>query len=162
MVVYIIAIVVSLLLALVIINVVGIVIRRRKSVMYIKKSLDMANLPIITFKNGDDDINFLLDTGSDVSYIDKTSLENYDYEETDITTVFYGMEGAETFGEHCFMTVSFKEYIFNLEFSIADLKSIFDIVEKSSGIRIHGILGSNFLKEYKYVLDFKDLKVYIK
>ena len=45
---------------------------------------------------------------------------------------------------------------------ISDLDKPFNNIKKESGVTIHGILGNNFFKKYKYVLDFDKLIAYSK
>ena len=45
-------------------------------------SINKAGVPIVTFKNGDQNLNFLLDTGSDMSHIDTSIIESLEDVET--------------------------------------------------------------------------------
>jgi hypothetical protein len=45
---------------------------------------------------------------------------------------------------------------------VVDLKDAFDNIKSEHGVTIYGILGSDFLSKYKYILDFKDNIAYIK
>ena len=38
----------------------------------------------------------------------------------------------------------------------------FSNMKKDHGVNLNGLIGSKFFNEYKYVLDFKDLKAYCK
>ena len=35
-------------------------------------------------------------------------------------------------------------------------------IEKCIGVKINGLLGTDFLQKYKYTIDFKTLEVYVK
>ena len=45
----------------------------------LKEALDLTGLPIVTFKNNSRNFNFLLDTGSNDSYVDSSILGKLDY-----------------------------------------------------------------------------------
>ena len=42
-------------------------VRKKSSEISFREAMDLAELPVITFYNGDKKINFLLDTGSNIS-----------------------------------------------------------------------------------------------
>jgi hypothetical protein len=56
----------------------------------------------------------------------------------------------------------YKNNEFTTELVIADLENAFSNVKRDFGVNITGILGSDFLSKYKYVMDFKDNIAYIK
>jgi predicted aspartyl protease len=41
-----------------------------------------------------------------------------------------------------------------------DLESVFEDVKNRTGVEISGILGNDFLKRYKYIIDYKHQKIY--
>jgi hypothetical protein len=133
-----------------------------KTKMSFKESMDLAELPIVTFYQDDIKLNFLLDTGSNVSYINESILPAIKYTKTNESKSTIGVEGIPLQSEYCMIKISYKEKQFEDKFSILDLSSAFDTVKQDSGVQIHGILGSKFFEKYKYILDFKDLIAYIK
>ena len=133
-----------------------------KTKMSFKESMDLAELPIVTFYQDNIKLNFLLDTGSNVSYINESILSAIKYTKTNESKSTIGVEGIPLHSEYCIIKISYKEKQFEDKFSILDLNNAFDTVKQESGVQIHGILGSKFFEKYKYVLDFKDLIAYIK
>lgn len=137
--------------------------RKNRSKISFKESMDLTELPVVTFYNGDKKLNFLLDTGSNLSHINSSVLTNLEYERTDNSTEIVGMEGNSLeCSSFCKMNISYKNQKFNEEFSIIDLDKAFETVKKESGVQIHGILGSRFFEKYRYILDFNELIAYIK
>ena len=130
--------------------------------MSFKEAMDLVELPVVTFYNGDTKLNFLLDTGSNVSYINSSIIPLLVHEKTDTEMNTIGIEGNKVSNQFCKMSVTYKNQVFEEEFSIADLDEAFGVVKQESGVQIHGILGSKFFERYKYVLDFKELTAYIK
>lgn len=127
-----------------------------------RESMNLTELPVVTFYNKDRKLNFLLDTGSNISHINKSSLPSLEYEKTNTQAETMGFEGNKVNSEFCKMTIYYKDQKFEEEFSITDLDGAFDIIKKENGVQIHGILGSKFFEKYKYILDFKELIAYIK
>ena len=136
--------------------------KRNNSKISFKEAMDLVELPVVTFYNGDTKLNFLLDTGSNVSYINSSIIPLLVHEKTDKEMNTIGIEGNKVSNQFCKMSVTYKNQVFEEEFSIADLDEAFGVVKQESGVQIHGILGSKFFERYKYVLDFKELIAYIK
>ena len=136
--------------------------KRNNSKISFKEAMDLVELPVVTFYNGGTKLNFLLDTGSNVSYINSSIIPFLVHEKIDKEMNTIGMEGNKVSNKFCKMSVTYKNQVFEEEFSIANLDEAFGVVKQESGVQIHGILGSKFFERYKYVLDFKELTAYIK
>lgn len=137
-------------------------VRKKSSEISFREAMDLAELPVITFYNGDKKINFLLDTGSNISYLNESIVSSLVTESTGEESNIIGIEGNKVNCKICKMIIRRKNQEFKEEFSIADLDKAFSIVKKESGVQIHGILGSRFFEKYKYVLDFKDYVAYVR
>lgn len=137
-------------------------VRKKSSEISFREAMDLAGLPVITFYNGDKKINFLLDTGSNISYLNESIVSSLVTESTGEESNIIGIEGNKVNCKICKMIIRRKNQEFEEEFSIADLDKAFSIVKKESGVQIHGILGSRFFEKYKYVLDFKDYIAYVR
>lgn len=137
-------------------------VRKKSSEISFREAMDLAELPVITFYNGDKKINFLLDTGSNISYLNESIVSSLVTESTGEESNIIGIEGNKVNCKICKMIIRRKNQEFEEEFSVADLDKAFSIVKKESGVQIHGILGSRFFEKYKYVLDFKDYIAYVR
>lgn len=162
MVVIIIICVIILIITAVIITGILAGIKKKNSEISFREAMDLAELPVITFYNGDRKINFLLDTGSNISYLNKSIVSSLVVESTGEESNIIGIEGNKVNCKICKMIIKRKNQEFEEEFSIADLNKAFRIVKEESGVQIHGILGSRFFEKYKYVLDFKDYIAYVR
>lgn len=158
----IVGVVILVLVIAFIINTIDDIRKRNNSKISFKEAMDLVELPVVTFYNGDTKLNFLLDTGSNVSYINSSIIPLLVHEKTDKEMNTIGIEGNKVSNQFCKMSVAYKNQVFEEEFSIADLDEAFGVVKQESGVQIHGILGSKFFERYKYVLDFKELIAYIK
>ena len=158
----IVGVVILVLVIAFIINTIDDIRKRNNSKISFKEAMDLVELPVVTFYNGDTKLNFLLDTGSNVSYINSSIIPLLVHEKTDKEMNTIGIEGNKVSNQFCKMSVAYKNQVFEEEFSIADLDEAFSVVKQESGVQIHGILGSKFFERYKYVLDFKELTAYIK
>ena len=122
------------------------------------------NIPIASFQQGDKDICFLLDTGSDDNVINKSALSYVDHQMDDDParrTTLSGVNGT-TEVEHCSVVFSCEDETYKVGFLIADLDEAFGAIKKGHSITIHGILGSKFLRTHNVIMDFKNLVAYSK
>ena len=158
----IVCVVILVLVIVFITNTINDIRKRNNSKISFKEAMDLVELPVVTFYNGDTKLNFLLDTGSNVSYINSSIIPLLVHEKTDKEMDTIGIEGNKVSNQFCKMSVTYKNQVFEEEFSIANLDEAFGVVKQESGVQIHGILGSKFFERYKYVIDFKELIAYIK
>lgn len=131
--------------------------------MSFRESMNLVELPVITFCNGTNKLNFLLDTGANMCVINSRVLNSLKYEKiSNESGYMYGMEGNIIEVEYISMEFTYNDKPYKSTFQVVDMQESFDKVKQESGVTIHGILGSKFFEEYKYVLDFKELIAYSK
>ena len=133
-----------------------------KYALSFRDSMDLVDLPVVTFYNGHKKFNMLLDTGSTECIISREYLNNLIYEGTGMSREMFGMEGETVVNPIVSSTISYSGLKFDVEFLAADMSQAFGMIKKENGVTIHGILGSNFFARYKYVLDFDKLMFYKK
>lgn len=133
------------------------------SQMSFKEAMDLTDLPVVTFYQGDKKINFLLDTGSNDSLINGDAVKKLElaYEKTQSISEVYGI-GGKTVVSHVNINFEYKNIKFKYNFQVANLTPTFDVIKQETGVVIHGILGSCFFKEFKYILDFDKFVAYSK
>lgn len=126
-----------------------------------KESMDLVELPIVTFMNNGKKLNFLLDTGATYSSINEAALEVLSYEKTEERGFGIGIEGSvqENRG-YIRMNVDYRSQSYEEDFQVVDLSQAFGVVKQECGINLHGILGNTFFQKYRYVLNFDELVAY--
>lgn len=127
----------------------------------IKNPINMVGLPLMTFYNNGRSLNFLIDSGSSMSLIDKNIVCDYIHEPLEEKNSIYGMDGIKSTCEKCkiyFTNDENKE--FEETFIIQDMSTAFGYLQKEDNTKIHGILGTTFFVKYKYVIDFRNFQVY--
>lgn len=136
--------------------------QKKRENMSFREAMDLVELPVVTFYNKDAKLNFLLDTGSDLSYINKSILPSLEYKEVNESRNIISVGGnSQTLG-CCDMAVTYKNQKFIDRFYISDLDEAFGAIKAETGVQIHGILGSKFFTKYRYILDFENLVAYSK
>lgn len=131
-----------------------------KTKISFKEGLDLTDLPIVTFKQGDKKLHFLLDTGSNISYINSAVIDEIDAEDSNYCSSTVGVGGNSIETKHYNIKIGYRDQEFVEEFGALDLNDSFACIEKESGIKLHGILGNKFFEKYKYILDFRELIAY--
>lgn len=126
-----------------------------------KQSLELTGLPIMTFEVGGYSLNFILDSGSDSNLLDSTVLEYLDISRTGEAFEIFGIDGIKSQLDQAELSLNFDGYEFKDTFNIMDMKQSFNNIKQSCGANIHGLIGSSFLRKYRYKIDFDKLKTYI-
>ena len=126
------------------------------------QGFDLTGMPVITLYQGEEKYNFLLDTGSNNSVINKKVLERMEYEPIEEENQVIGSEGNPKMVDACMIRLSYKDKEFYYKYLINDLDKAFEHVKKTTGVTLHGLIGAKFFNAYKYVLDFDELIAYSK
>ena len=133
---------------------------KEKTKISFKEGLDLTELPIVTFKQGDKKLHFLLDTGSNISYINNEVINDIEVEDLNTSSNTVGVGGNDMETKHYNIKIGYRDQEFVEEFGALDLSAAFASIEAESGIKLHGILGNKFFEKYKYILDFRELIAY--
>lgn len=134
-----------------------------QDIMSFQQSFDLTGLPIVTLQQGENKFNFLLDTGANNNIIDKRVLKDIEYTlNKDMKSNLSGLEGTKNVVDICNISFSYKDKEFPFFYLINDMEVIFNDIKQTTGVTLHGILGSSFFNKYKYVIDFKELIAYSK
>lgn len=125
-----------------------------------RESMDLLDLPVITFMNNGKKLNFLLDTGSSHSSINLYAVEGLQGKKLDEISFFIGVDGKKQETQWMTAPVTYKERDYEEDFQVHDLSEAFGVLKEEYGVNLHGILGNTFFQKYKYVLNFKELVAY--
>lgn len=122
--------------------------------------LNKTKLPIIPVEMEDKHLCFIIDTGSTCSLIDSNVVEYF----KDIVTPardynISGIDGTKHKVDVVTLPFSFEGQSYSLKFCVKPLLEAFKDIETESGIQAHGLLGTDFLLKYKWVIDFNRLEI---
>lgn len=138
------------------------ILGKHNNVMSFKAGFDLTDMPVITLYQGDKKFNFLLDTGSTDSIIDSNILKEIDYKVKNTVSNLFGMEGQTKQVKSCEITLYFGNKGYTYDYLINDMSQAFGQIKDSTGVNLHGIIGSKFFNKFRYVLDFAELIAYSK
>lgn len=134
-------------------------ITSKRDAKILKFNVADANTPILTVKQDDIELNFIIDTGSSVSAIDTSALNQICSQKLKKSTNVVGIEG--TFMEvDCYeIPFSYNDYEYNHTFVAKDFTAAFtplvDVIKKP----IHGLIGSDFCDQHGFIIDFQNCTI---
>lgn len=118
-------------------------------------------LPILALKNNNNWLYFIVDTGSNISMLagmwyDKIKIKK-EYEDPDLSTT--GIGGTISYSKQVLAEFEDVNGIhFNIEFSMSEqLNDVASAVKGAASIEIAGLLGTDFLCNNGYIIDFNSL-----
>ena len=115
-------------------------------------------LPIILVEIEDKYLCFILDTGSTCSLIDSTVVEYFkDIVEPLGDYCISGIEGTKHKVDIVALPFNFEGQIYKPKFCVRPLLDAFKSIEEENGIQVHGLLGTDFLLENQWIVDFRTL-----
>ena len=126
----------------------------RYSISY---GLEHTRLPLILVEVKDKHLSFILDTGSTCSLID-CNVAEYFKDIVDPVGDYYvsGIEGTKHKVDMITLPFTFEGQVYKPIFCVKPLLDTFKDIENESGIQVHGLLGTDFLLENQWVIDFKE------
>lgn len=130
--------------------------------MSFREALALAELPVVTFYQGDKKLNLLLDTGANISIIDKEVASTINTKETSRVSNITGIGGSVKGVAIVDIILQYKNNTFEDGFQVTDMSSTFSAIKNATGVTIHGIIGNKFMQKYKYILDFDKMIAYSK
>ena len=121
-------------------------------------SISKVQLPLIIVKVKEKYICFILDTGSTCSLIDSTVVEYFkDIGEPLGDYCISGIEGTKHKVDIITLPFNFEGQAYKPKFCVRPLLDAFKSIEEENGIQVHGLLGTDFLLENQWIVDFRTL-----
>ena len=126
----------------------------RYSISY---GLEHTRLPLILVEVKDKHLSFILDTGSTCSLIDSNVVEYFkDIVEPVGDYYVSGIEGTKHKVDMITLPLTFEGQVYKPKFCVKPLLDTFKGIKDESGIQVHGLLGTDFLLENQWIIDFKE------
>ena len=128
----------------------------------ISYGLSKTGLPVIPVQVGEYALYFIIDTGATLSLLDSSVADRLgDLAKTNnMNSFILGIDGKHREAGHT-ATLSFQIDQSSLTHTFV-CESLFESlikIEIESDIQVHGILGTDFLIENKWIIDFKRLEI---
>lgn len=111
-------------------------------------------LPYVTITNGDKTMNMLVDSGSNMSYLDSRYVECFKMKDLNKTSNTIGAGNSTLNTHHYVISFQYNGRIYKDVVGVVDLQHAFNSIKEESGVEIHGILGCQFFRYYHFVIDY--------
>ncbi len=137
-------------------------IKKKQNNVSFQEAMNLIELPIVTVNVNNSRLNFVIDTGCSNSCINKSVTEKLKIPCKDLGNTHIGIEGnvAHLTTSSIGFRLKKKNYLF--DFNVTNMDNAFNYIKEMNGIQLHGLLGSDFLSKYNYVIDYKDCILYKK
>lgn len=127
----------------------------------ISYGLNKTGLPLLVVEINQQNLCFLLDTGSNKNLIDQRVYEFFKEQvETVGSSTILGLEGNKQDSKVIKLSLSINNHSYSTNFNVFDSTNAFGTIEEESDIQIHGIIGNEFFIENEWIIDFEKLTVY--
>ena len=133
---------------------------KKRTCIDFSAGFNLTDLPIVTSTQGNEKLNFLLDTGSNKSLINTSIVNKLNHIPLKSDSTMFGVDGNYTKVEMTVISIFYKGEEYANDFMISDLDKPFSNIKRESGVTIHGILGNNFFVRNKSILNFEEMKAY--
>ena len=162
----IIGIIIAVLTITLIKNVIEDRINRKATGADFSEYLDITGLPVIRMTCAGKEMNFLVDSGSNVSHIDSAifkKLKRSDYDIVCENIVETHTSGGKVIDRSKIIKaeLQYNRQVMYEDFYVMDL-SIMKESFKKDNVEVSGVLGVTFLKNYEYLIDFQNNMIYTK
>ena len=133
---------------------------KKGTIMDFKSAVDLTGVPMITFTQGDKKYNFIVDTGSNVSYIKQAAgMEYTPIEGSKETFIGAGGNNKEERNKSM-LKLTRGDREFNFRVRVADLSAALNDFQQTFGVHAHGLLGNDIMTDHQYCIDFKEFIIY--
>jgi len=136
--------------------------KSNKVAISFRESLDLCGLPVVTFRQGRSKLNFILDTGSNVSVIDEAIVKRLKVRETDRKTNITGIGGTASELSVVDIDFKYKDVVLTDSFQVTDMSATLSAIKATTGVTAHGLIGNEFMQKYESILDFENMVALIK
>lgn len=136
--------------------------KEQKEGLSFEESMKLAGLPIVSLTYNKKAFNFIVDTGSNVSHINKELLDTNKVraKSTNIKHVVQGIAGNNIQGNSVSIAFLYKGKKCSNAFVVSDLSEVLESIKEATGIEISGLLGTDFFSSQNCVIDFNSYTMY--
>lgn len=104
---------------------------------------------------------FIIDSGASMSVLDEAQSDYYDFSSFTSNTEAAGYGGVAEFREASKVNLMIGGKKFDTEFKTQDLTAIVELIKQNDRVEISGIIGSDIMKTYHFIIDYSELTISI-
>lgn len=123
-------------------------------------TIGTVKVPVVSFEHKGKVVNFIIDTGASHSIINSDCIEEFDYKQIENAGSFVrGINGDKVKTALACVELTKEGHTFSDVFQVAPIPTL-KWQEEKYGIHIQGLLGNQFLKKYRFLINYKHLNAY--
>lgn len=115
----------------------------------------LTSLPIVVLEQEGVYMSFLLDSGANISYLQKDSLKLFESYQTLDQTQWNGTDGNIIQSDRILTFINYKDEELEVELVVDEIPGL-EQVKLETGVKIDGVLGSDFLNKYEFIINYRD------
>jgi len=104
---------------------------------------------------------YIVDSGASLSVLDDNQSEYFDFSTSKSNMAAAGYGGVASFGNAYDVKLTIGGKKFDTDFKSQDLSKIIDLIRENDGVEISGIIGSDIMKDYHFIIDYSELTISI-
>lgn len=121
-----------------------------------KKVMSKTGMIYLTFTCQGKELNFILDTGSTISYIEESAVIDLNIKRKPCNEISIGLGGNNAMTEYANLILETPTTITSIDMPLSNFSRAFEGFD----VEIHGLLGNNFLEASKYIIDYEKMKIF--
>lgn len=138
----------------------------RERIDFNKRIFDKSHIPVIDIKVFDRYFSFVLDSGASSNYIHSEFFEalkqRYSVIETCKNNTMTGVSGDKVAVGSTVLKISVADRPFTMEkFDVYDMSNVLNFIVERANTVVEGIIGTEFMAKYSWMLDFNDQCVWL-
>lgn len=102
---------------------------------------------------------FIVDSGASLSVLDDSQSDYFGFSTSKSNIAAAGYGGVASFGNAYDVKLTIGGKKFDTDFKSQDLSKIVDLIRENDGVEISGIVGSDIMKNYHFIIDYSDLTI---
>jgi len=128
------------------------------------RTLRLVGIPIVPLQNNGIEYNFILDSGATTSLVNSSILDELTNKvQIDGEDLVSGLDPSIGYKASRYdIEFNIINDKFRHQFSVINLDDTFNDLAQETGIKVHGLLGSDFFRDKKYILDYNEHLLYHK
>lgn len=155
-------ILIGFLVTIICIFVAGYIYKEKYGYMFsFEDTIGIVKVPVVSFEHNGKTVNFIIDSGASHSIIDSACIDEFEYKpiESANSTSVRGINGDKVKTALAYVELTSEGHTFSDVFQVCPVPTL-KWQEEKYGIHISGLLGSQFLKKYRFLINYKHLNAY--
>lgn len=115
---------------------------------------DISKVPLVQTNLNNKSCYLMIDTGASISILDINQKKDYNFKVLKNSNFVLGVGGKSNYYNLENINLKLDTTFYNVDFKGNDMNVLVNTIENNTGIKIVGILGSDFFKQNEIIIDY--------